>query len=335
MEKNIILFPRTIDQHLERGFEKIKKGHYDDAIEHFYAVIHYEPSHREAQLAIAVCLIELNRYEEVIPITSSLLRAGDDSYFEILRLHIDALLNTEQIEEAQIFLEALMDEENIPDSFIGQHEKLKELQDQHDAKEYALQSKLDDDPNYKKKLMQMLKDGTVEEKQSAIEQTMVLVDDDLEKGLRDFLLEENDPVSKTFALQAIRLMKATGSATVRKDDQTSQINLIDVPISSEDWRLIGESVYDQLIKNTESEGPSLTQFAIQLWMEYLYICFPHLPSFDNPEKWAAAIHFIILDKLGMNSDGVITEQYSLTLEELNDQLKLVERTLQSRHMRGN
>ena len=330
MEDNIILFPFTIEQHLERGFMGIEKRNFEEALEHFAAVSHYDPSHREAKLAKALCLFELHRYEEVINITSSLLYEGDDSYFEILRLHIEALIHNGNSEEAQVFLEALMEEETLPPMFIEQQELLKSISKEPEYKQPSLQYKIEDDPTYKKKLLEWLKNGTSEQKQNAIEQSFFLYDEDLENALKDYLLADNDPVSKTFALQALKTMGESDSVKLLKNNKQYEVELASVPVQAEEWQEICAPVYRALVDRTESESPSLMKFAVQLWMEYLFIIYPEVPEDKKANLLTAAIHAITAEMLALSTVESVANDYNIKEKALLSCISDIRQTLQLR-----
>lgn len=142
---NVVVFPTTINRLLTEGMTLLKEERYEEARDGLYQVLTYEPEHPAALGAYSYCLYELGEYEEALEVCRELLKVGPIHYLETMELYISILMQVREFEEAERVIQALIEEDVLPEERLEQFQLLRDLNDRIasksiekiDAEQYA------------------------------------------------------------------------------------------------------------------------------------------------------------------------------------------------------
>jgi tetratricopeptide (TPR) repeat protein len=310
---NIILFPHTIEHHMNEAIQAGNDKKHEEAIQHYEQILRYEPDHVSAQIGLAVTWMEMRKFKDAIELTSEMLERKQGDYYHILRIHVAALLQCEQYGPLRALLLKTLNEKDIPTSLRSEFESLLEacsLMDSGDSElwpeetdDAVIRQRLRDQPQLIDQWIAELQSGNVERQFFALEQLQFTTEDKAIKAVLEWIQrDKGDPLLKTLALRTLRKMGVQGTVLLKKWGQMLEIDTTQFPVHPNEFPPAIHTVLDILNDHTHQD-PTLCNFASQVWMEYLYTIYPQLPNTDETEVWAAALHFVTAKKLYDEVDG--------------------------------
>jgi hypothetical protein len=248
---------------------------------------------------------------------------------ELLRFLLECQMNdTSVMEEWRTLLAWL--EQQFPE-----HEEPEEEETESDMLRKALLSRAEADERFVDHLLELVQYSPgVDEKLMAIEQLTYLdhplINDTLIRWLEN---ADVPPTLQYTVLQALKKRGVVGEVAILSDGAPLYVRVEDTPTGIEAFPEKLQKVLTRVRMVSESELPSLVYFAEPFWLEWLYSIYATeryeylLKEHFNPDVWAAALHFLVADRMlgGANRDAVL-EMYGLAEE---DDLKQFEKAVLS------
>ncbi|WP_079419138.1 hypothetical protein [Paenibacillus ferrarius] len=161
------------------------------------------------------------------------------------------------------------------------------------------------DEGYALKLLNLLKEGTLEEQVSALEQLGFLDQPGLGQSVREWLSERpRHPHIQFKALQALKHMGENGIAEFPKNGKKIAVDIEETPLCPEEFPLRIRDMIRRVGDISETSQPDFVYFARQTWQEFLAYAYGTSIYTDllNAEEgavdvWASALHAILQEKL--------------------------------------
>lgn len=211
------------------------------------------------------------------------------------------------------------------ESEFAQYDEPEEEETESDILRKALLQRAEADEKFVEHLLELVQYSPgVDEKLMAIEQLTYLdhplINDSLIRWLE---YAEIPPTLQYSVLQALKKRGVVGEVAILSEGAPLYVRVEDTPDGIEAFPEKLQKVLGRVKEVSESEYPSLTYFAEPFWLEYLYSIYGTeryeymLSENFNPDVWAAALHFVVADKmLGGAKRDEILEIYGLADEKL-------------------
>lgn len=211
------------------------------------------------------------------------------------------------------------------ESEFGQYDEPEEEETESDMLRKALLQRAEADERFVEHLLELVQYSPgVDEKLMAIEQLTYLdhplINDSLIRWLEN---AEIPPTLQYSVLQALKKRGVIGEVAILSEGAPLYVRVEDTPDGIEAFPEKLQKVLSRVKEVSESEYPSLIYFAEPFWLEYLYSIYGTeryeymLRENFNPDVWAAALHFLVADKmLGGAKRDEILEIYGLVDEKL-------------------
>jgi hypothetical protein len=193
-------------------------------------------------------------------------------------------------------------------------------QDLHKQRFY---SKMSNDPNYVKKLLEtLLNEPKLDHKMNALEQLSVADHPQIDETLKRWL-EQVDlhPIIQFKVLQTLKARSATGTLQLQRCGEQVQLQITDTPMDINEYPEGIQAVLRKIRATTEIDQPNLVYFVEHTWKEflsYIYGTSIYQPMCTMKERsiriWSSALHQAILETMSTSFD----------LENLDELYKLEE-----------
>ncbi|RNF40909.1 DUF3196 family protein [Planococcus salinus] len=293
---NVIVFPTTINRLLTDGMTFLKNEKYEQARDKLYQVLAYEPDHTAALGAYSYCLYELGEFEEALDVCRELLRIGPIHYLETMELYISILMQVRQYEEAEQMIEALIEENVLPEERLEQFRQLRDLNEQIVAN--ASIETVDSTMYQLEEFLSL----------SPLEQEWLIMDlppasyNALKKHLLAIVGHpEVDLLTKTYILFTLHQENIDAVVEVEKFHYQGRFRISELPDPLSNPRL--ESIKKQ-IEESLSKDPSRLELAKELFDRHVYLFYPfHWPDFPEAEVAAAYMDYLDMLFSGETSAG--------------------------------
>jgi hypothetical protein len=185
-----------------------------------------------------------------------------------------------------------------------------------------LKERSSQEPGYAEKLLDVFRKPDQWEKQVLyLEQLRYLEHPDIHPVLLQWLQSQVLPPSLQFrALQILKLRGASGSARIKRNNQTYVVELSDVPTDFEEYPLPFQEILQRITRIGSDEGFPLGELAAQTWPEfiayaygtplYVEVLTQRMEAWD---AWAAAFHYTLLQTAQGEADmAVVKDLYGIT-----------------------
>jgi hypothetical protein len=341
-QNNIILFPLTIEHHLNQAIEAGNEKKYEQALHHYYQILQYEPKNVSGKMGLAITWMEMNKLRDVIDLTSDMLDEGEGDYYHILRIHVAALLQAEQYSQLKSVLTDTLARNDVPASFRTECETILEAcQYIHseaesvvdpDSEASVIQRRLAEQPHLIDHWIDQLVHGEVEQQFMALEQLQYTTVEKGRSAIRQWLAaDDGDPLLKTLALRTLHKMGEEGTISFTKWGRTMIVDLSTIPLEVDEFPTVVQDVLQSVNDISYHKDPMIGSFSAQVWMEYLFTIYPDSPAIDEPKMWAAALHFITVKRLYEQVElSSICEEYQVPMEEAETIVLKMEAAISSR-----
>ncbi|NOU73405.1 hypothetical protein GC098_18580 [Paenibacillus sp. LMG 31458] len=168
-----------------------------------------------------------------------------------------------------------------------------------------IQDKTADDDAFALKLLNMLKDGTLEQQVNALEQLAFIDQSDVSQRVKEWLCEKpRHPHIQFKALQALKQMGERGFIEFPKNGEKILVEIEETPMSPEDFPSRIRDMIRRVGDISEISQPDFVYFAKQTWQEFLAYAYGTsiYTDLQNAEEgavdvWASALHAILQEKL--------------------------------------
>ncbi len=248
---------------------------------------------------------------------------------ELLKFLLDCRTSeTETMEEWRALLDWL--EKEFP-----QFDEPEAEETEADILRKALLSRAEADERFVEHLLELVQYSPgVDEKLMAIEQLTYLDHPQINDTLIRWLEHTEIPPTLQYAvLKALKKRGVVGQVAILHEGAPLYVRVEETPDGLEAFPEKMQQVLSRVKTVSESEFPSLIYFAEPFWLEWLYSIFGTemydflLKGNFKPNVWAAALHFVVADRmLGGAKRDEIRDLYEL-IEE--DDLKAFEKAVHS------
>ncbi|MEX1029560.1 MAG: hypothetical protein WDZ91_05890 [Paenibacillaceae bacterium] len=257
-------------------------------------------------------LLETEKYEEAVQLLNFLLQCRNDD-----------LQTSEEWNALLGWLKSTFTEYSEldvppePDSATDDEEEWTET-DLHKKRFYT---KMSEDPNYVKKLLEtILSDPRLDKKMVALEQLVIAdhpqINDTLVRWLEQVDLH---PFVQFKVLRTLRERQCTGTVNIQRCGEQVDIDIAATPLQIEQYPIGVQRVIHRIQEVSEVHHPNLTYFVEHTWQEFLaYIygtsVYKPLQQMDEEDidVWAAALHQAVVETMtGTTDDETINASYNL------------------------
>jgi tetratricopeptide (TPR) repeat protein len=150
---------------------------------------------------------------------------------------------------------------------------------------------LHSDPEFISFLYTVMDEGEDEEKIEALQSLAAINPDDLEKRLREFLLQTIGSIQvKRLALEILQEMKAAPPFTMNYEGYKLQLERPNAQVDFSVWKKKWDQVLECCLSHMEETSDKLKQDVMALWREQLN---QGIPPIRKKEGWAAAIEYAV------------------------------------------
>ncbi|WP_028547646.1 hypothetical protein [Paenibacillus sp. UNC451MF] len=256
-------------------------------------------------------MLETERYGEAIELLRFLLAC--QSQDERVQEEWHALLQWLQtmFPEAHI---ALSDEDGQDD-----------LTEQDILREH-LAGKVREDSGYTDKLLGMLQEShSMENQLLALGQLAFLEDSRINGKLAEWVTTgEQHPMIQYKTLQTLKMRGMSGMLQLRKNGETILVEVEDTPSDFDQFPSSINDILERIQENSQTSNPALAYFAEETWNEFLAFVYGTstyrqmlLMDRESIDAWAAALHFVLLERVFESGDrDEVFELYGITNELL-------------------
>ncbi|WP_134699978.1 hypothetical protein [Ammoniphilus sp. YIM 78166] len=331
----IVIFPQLFERHLEIAIAAREQGDLQKARTHIEQALALKPEDESVLFGLMVVTFEIGMYRESQRLAEQLLQQGGSDMEEVLQFYVLNLMQQEQYAQVCEVLQPLIQDDFLNESLrrefmeiyntcqiIGEA-RAKEEDVTDPLLRRVVGNKLDHQPEYFSRLLRDLEQEDPEKQIQAIRQLQYSGDPKAREALEKFvLLPEPNPTAKTTALYAL---KELGCHRVKllKFAQEFEVDLDLLPDQDELGR-DAQEIIELLEEGVHHQDPSLIAFSTQLWFEFLYACYPQLPSMKGRKGWAAALHFVTLLSMGQVAEkSELAGLYSVSIPTLTKNYKRI------------
>lgn len=255
-------------------------------------------------------MLETERYGEAI---------------RMLRFLITCHNQDERIQEEWLallqWLQTMFPEEVFSDSALGTDE---EDMSEADMLRDHVASKVREDSGYTERLLDLLEHPqSVENLLLALDQLAFMEHPEINKKLCLFVTgQEQHPLIQYKVLQTLKLRGVSGPLKLTKHGETLVVDVEDTPATFDDFPGPITEIIERVQDMSQLQQPALAYFAQETWNEFLAFIYGTqqyrqmlLQDQACVDVWAAAFHFVLLDKVFDNGDKEeILELYGITAD---------------------
>jgi Tfp pilus assembly protein PilF len=326
----IVLFPQLLERHLEMAMAAREQGDIQKARSHLEQAHALQPEDVSVLFGLMVIYFEIGLNRESEQLAQQLLQLGGRETGEVLHFYVLNLMKQDKYEEAYEVLDPIVNDPSLSEALRREFTEIfntcqlicEARTFEEEASDPLLRrmvsKRLHAEPEYFYRLLRDVEEGDPEKQIQAIEQLQYSGDPKARDAIQKLvLLPEANPAVKTTALYALRELGCKRVSMI-KFNQAFEVDLDILPAQGELGKEEQE-VVELLEEVVDHKDPSLIYFGSQLWSEFLYACYPHIPSMKNREGWAAAIHFVTLLSMGQKRDkSEIASLYSVSVPTLTN-----------------
>ncbi|MGM9988610.1 MAG: hypothetical protein ACI35O_15510 [Bacillaceae bacterium] len=306
-EKRVLQFPNLKKRLLERGYEALNHKQFEVAYECFSQMREYGYESNESELAVVICLVELNELKEAKERCEALLFEAKPIVTDAIEIYLSILVQLHDYKEIADTLQWLKEQRNIDQTHL---EKLMSLMDFAKKQQKFEEEKQEDSSQEKELEAVLLHSSSVAQqlgmihglKNSNIRMYLPILKDYLKK-------EDAHPIVKTTILLLLMEQGVNEEIEVQKFGQAIMINPVTLKPSTEEpftWEVL-----DLLEKEIESENPTMYGLLKEYYIQYLYTIFPLTYAYSK-EEYAAALYYFGSELQGLQvSKASICEQFGL------------------------
>lgn len=328
---NVFHIPQLPKRIMEKAVQALKENSYQEAKSLFAQLLEIDEEHGQAAYGLAICLMELGEYEPAEELTREMLQKDMGDYFEVFRLHITVLIQTNQYDKAAQMLEGILDEIDLPEETHDSYVQLLEFCHARQKDQQVPLSMTDEQSVQKQSfsaeqvrdMMAALTDAfPAERKWAAIHALNGLKAEETYEIVEPLLLKDNiDPFMKTLMLKTLAENGFIGEAEVRKFDVPYKISIHpDQEIFNPLIREVKMSIHNVLL----SENPTLCQQAEDIWEHFSYASYPMDLTNGRPAQWAAACSEYVYELNGMSDElPAVFELYEVEPSECATQVQTI------------
>lgn len=302
---NVVPFPNLPARLLEKGMSSLKAKQFKESLSCFLQLLELEPGHPQGHLGVVLSLIELGQLHEAKVRAEKMLKQGVGEYFDVLQIYLSVLIQLSEYETVVSVVEAVLEEHQLPaaqaESFYQLlHFSRKMVEDPEPVFDLPAEPAKDSSKEIET-LRTMMASGEIHNQWIAIQQLSFLDIEDTLPVYREYLKnEEGHPGIKTMALNFLKSKDISETLSVHKFGNTYSISISELHDVYDD--AFNMQVKKELEDKLEQENPTLSEFALTIWWDYILAIYPQVPEPSDAHFWAAALHRAAEKLSGMESE---------------------------------
>lgn len=322
-EGKVVPFPNLKERLLSKAANALKAGNHRQALELFEQLERTDPDNAQAAYGMAVCYVELGYYDKAEALTKNMMEKGIGDYFDVLKLHITILIQRKNYEEVLAMVEAVLDEESVPDELIQTLEQLAQFAKTRMSEWRIMEKRQTENAEPSRELTASLASPDQERQWQAFYQAQQLSTPTILPLFRSYLKDKmGDILLKSMMIKDLKERGVTEQLTVEKLGEEYTVDL-SAPLFYEPFP---EQVQVILREHLESNNPTLYELAIELWGHFIIGAFPIPLEPASPQVWAAACYDMIhkLSGDGEKHDTLLSA-FSIHPDEMKAPVRLMEK----------
>jgi tetratricopeptide (TPR) repeat protein len=334
---NVVILPQTLEKWMLAAQQAAQNKNYEEAIHQYEQILRHDPNQSAAQMGLAVTLLESQRFSEAVDRSGDWLNQHptDES---MIRVHLAGLLQTERWGALVRYIEEVFQQKGLTTLLRQELESVldacrpmtgnEEPEENQESQEQVWRRRIQEQPQLIKQWISDLHTDEVEKQLQALERLAFASDPWAEKSLEEWLsLSGGDPMMKTMGLRTLAKMGKTDEVLFTKKGKSYTVRPTDLPLHTDEFPAHLRNVLEQVQELAEHEDLSLSQFAKDIWMSYLYRTFPDWPgpAVENIRAWSAALHYTTAQRLYGEADIYdISDRYAVDLDALKPIIEKLE-----------
>ncbi len=262
-----MVFPGTLERLHRLGREAMEKDLYDEAIDHFEAILDINPDEISVLDLLAIALYETKDFERAKDYALLAMQKQSGDYIEILELYLSISIQLQQYEEVELTIQGLLEKDMIPSDSLQKFQYLRELNGRLTDR-YIEETELREPSVTLKDFLQMSTNGRQEFLLSLQNQLLgpyipLLID----------IVQHEDsmPVVKTYALLLLQKSGTNESVTITKyhyETEAIPSRLVSIELDP----FVNEVQF--LAKSRFEKDPTASELAENLIMKYAVLLYP-------------------------------------------------------------
>jgi hypothetical protein len=240
---------------------------------------------------------------------------------------------TDQWEALLQWLQTMHPETVFPSMVVTEEEQ----EEEEELLRQYIQEKTRDDAVYIEKLLNMLRNGSVEQQVIALEQLAFVDQSDISQTVKRWVTEKvRHPHIQFLALQTLRKMGERGYIELPKNGAAVLVEIEETPLTPEEFPAQIRDMIRRVGEISEMDQPDFVYFAGQTWQEFLAYAYgtPVYSDLLRLEEgtvdiWASALHAALQERLfGTANREELLDTYGI-VDSMTLQWKRAHLTLQS------
>ncbi|TDQ37935.1 hypothetical protein [Aureibacillus halotolerans] len=302
-QSNVVEFPKLKERLTEMALEAIKNKKYEQALSCFDQ-LGDERLPYDAGVARVMALMEMGRYEEARSQCFYLLTEQHSGSFDLIEVYLGILVHCNAQEEAAEIAKNMIQSKDTPEELVPLFEKYVHYAD-------VSKKEPEGDASYFFQLKENNDDWRYVDYLQNVDARLYL------KDVESFLLNSTkSPLLKTTLLQILKQQEIKKEIRCEKHGHILVIRPVDLPNVFE--QSFFRRVLVSMESHVESENPTLYQQLRELWEQYAFYAYPDELTPEEPEAWAAALHYIGQERSGFDEQAnAIAALYESDTELMN------------------
>lgn len=210
-------------------------------------------------------------------------------------------MKAEQWRALMVWLQTMFPETMFP----GQTPSEEDMEAEEDLLRQYIHEKTTDDGAYGQKLLGMLKEGSLEQQVSSLEQLSFIDQPGIHTGIQEWLCERpRHPHLQFKALQALKQLGGQGILEFPKNGTRIAVDIEETPLCPEEFPMQIRDMIRRVGDISEIDQPDFVYFAKQMWQEFLSYAYGTSIYTDliraeegAVDIWASALHVVLQEQL--------------------------------------
>lgn len=312
IDQNVILFPNVYNRLTEKGMDALKQRNFTEALT-FLKQANEIDYQLNIEIGIILCLFELGELDEAKQKCEKIFQEEGHYDFQLVHIYVTILIQQGNYRKIQSFLEEFLENEQVSKNQTENLVKILELSRKMTKTEFVHSNHEED---YEEINEHLNKSHDIQQQWQAIQS---LRNYNLLKVLpliKAFLQDETKhPMLKSILLELLKEHEIDTSIIINKFGFTQIFNpsklqnIIDYPFTNEVLSIIEEFI--------GSKNPTLFEVIKEVWLRHLFVKYPFFPKHEHPKIWAAALHKLGCEMLGIEiNETKLTQLYQISMSEI-------------------
>ncbi|WP_026676481.1 tetratricopeptide repeat protein [Fictibacillus gelatini] len=329
----IVHFPNLSKRLIEKGMAALKAKQFKEALVCFNQLLQSDSGHPQGNLGAVLSLIELGELHEAKKRCERMLKQGIGEYFDVLQIYLSILVQLSEYETVVASIEAVLEEQKLPASQAESFYQLlhfgRKMLEQPNEHKLDTTGKKAVATEEIEQLEKMLYNEEIHTEWIAVQQLSHYDDQVILPIFREFLRSTSGhPAVKTMILQYFKDNEIREKLIIHKFGQTLEFD-------TERLYNIYENSFNAGVKEKiedllEHENPTLAEFALTIWWDYVLALYPLMPEPQNVLLWAAALYKAAVELSGMEWTDEDYEKFQIERRMIDQTAEKLRNSLMSK-----